>query len=168
MQLSILLPVSLLFSYSAAQSVCGAQPVLEACLASTQAIAASCSTTDYQCLCEKWKVVLQCFEQCPNDSRQSGVLSSEETYCADMSVYATTTTTPISAKSTGAAKTTGSDATPTGNSDAGAVRTGGSSSTPTSSGAAVTQSSHPDAAAGLMVSAGGMMIAVAGFVGAFL
>lgn len=59
MQLS-LLPISLLISLAAAQSSasdttskCAAQPVLEACLASTQAIAAGCSSTDYGCLCQK-------------------------------------------------------------------------------------------------------------------
>jgi hypothetical protein len=71
-----LLPVSLLLSLAAAQtttsqsvisvtsaaagtaSVCAAQAVLEACLASTEAIAAGCSSTDYQCLCEQWNNVL--------------------------------------------------------------------------------------------------------------
>lgn len=69
------LPASLLFSLAAAQSttsavlsvtsaaagtasVCAAQPVLEACLASTEAIADACASTDYQCLCEKWSDVL--------------------------------------------------------------------------------------------------------------
>jgi hypothetical protein len=70
-----LLPASLLLSLVAAQSTtsavlsvtsaaagtasaCGAEPVLEACLASTEAIANACSTTDYQCLCQKWNDVL--------------------------------------------------------------------------------------------------------------
>lgn len=63
-----LLPISLLISFAAAQSstaassgttsVCAAQPVLEACLASTQAIAAGCASTDYKCLCEKNNDVL--------------------------------------------------------------------------------------------------------------
>lgn len=65
MQLS-LLPGALLLSVAAAQttlvastnSACAAQPVLESCLASTQAIAAGCGTTDYDCLCKKWSDVL--------------------------------------------------------------------------------------------------------------
>lgn len=61
MQFSVLLPISLLASYAAAQttSACAAQPVLEACLASTQAIASDCASNDYNCLCPKWKTVLQ-------------------------------------------------------------------------------------------------------------
>ena len=64
MQLS-LLPVSLFLSLAAAQtsstgstSVCAAQSVLEACLSSTQAILAGCSSTDYDCLCQKTNDVL--------------------------------------------------------------------------------------------------------------
>jgi hypothetical protein len=61
-----LLPGALLLSVAAAQttlvastnSACAAQPVLESCLASTQAIAAGCGTTDYDCLCKKWSDVL--------------------------------------------------------------------------------------------------------------
>ena len=70
-----LLPASFLLSLVAAQtttsavlsvtsaaagttSVCADQAVLEACLASTEAIATGCAATDYQCLCEKWTDVL--------------------------------------------------------------------------------------------------------------
>ncbi|RFU29684.1 hypothetical protein B7463_g6677, partial [Scytalidium lignicola] len=164
MQFSVLLPISLLISYSAAQtaSACAAQPVLDACLASTQAIASTCSTTDYQCLCSKWKTVLQCFQQCPNDSRYSSVLSTEETYCTDMSVYVSSTSTPISVTKSPATTTTAA-ATRTGAADAGV-----SVSSATSSGAAASHTGQPGGATELMVGAGGMFIAVAGFVGAFL
>ncbi len=65
MQLTLTLaPLALLVSLATAQttysmgattsSACAAQPVLEACIASTQAIAQGCATTDYNCLCQKW------------------------------------------------------------------------------------------------------------------
>lgn len=81
-----LLPASLLLSLAAAQttttqsvisvtsaaagtaSVCAAQPVLEACLASTEAIAGACSSTDYQCLCSKWNDVLTYAYSTPSGS----------------------------------------------------------------------------------------------------
>jgi hypothetical protein len=59
-------PVALLLSVVAAQSyslpytpvtACAAKPVLESCLASTQAIVVSCASTDYGCLCQKWSDV---------------------------------------------------------------------------------------------------------------
>ena len=45
-------------SSAATASSCAAQPVLDACLASTQALVSSCSTTDYSCLCTKYTAVL--------------------------------------------------------------------------------------------------------------
>ena len=65
MQLSIL-PIALLISLTTAQSTstastssaCAALPVLNACLASTQAIAEGCGSTDYNCLCSKYNDVL--------------------------------------------------------------------------------------------------------------
>jgi hypothetical protein len=67
-----LLPAALLLSLASAQttsyslaattsSACAAQPVLEACLASTEAIAAGCLSTDYSCLCQKWNDVYTYF-----------------------------------------------------------------------------------------------------------
>jgi hypothetical protein len=67
-----LLPTALLLSLVGAQttsyslvattsSACAAQPVLEACLASTEAIANGCLSTDYSCLCQKWNDVYTYF-----------------------------------------------------------------------------------------------------------
>lgn len=65
-----LLPATLLVSVAAAQvsttysapasgaTACGALPVVDNCLASTQLIANACSPTDYSCLCDKWNVVV--------------------------------------------------------------------------------------------------------------
>ncbi|RQM05547.1 hypothetical protein DH86_00001576 [Scytalidium sp. 3C] len=172
MQFSVLLPISLLASYAAAQttSACAAQPVLEACLASTQAIASDCASNDYNCLCPKWKTVLQCFEQCPNDSRYGGILSTEETYCADMSVYtsAAPSTSATAQASSPASAAASAPASTTSSADA-AVRTAdsSSSSSSTSSGAAATQSAKSSGAKDLAVGAGSMIMAVAGFMGAF-
>lgn len=75
---SVLLPALTLLSLVAAQtttsvvqstasaaagttSICADQPVLEACLASTEAIAEGCASTDYGCLCQKWSAVLVYF-----------------------------------------------------------------------------------------------------------
>ena len=63
-----LLPASVLLSLAVAQTTisgssasstaCAAQPVMDACYASTSAIAQACATTDYGCLCSKWNDVL--------------------------------------------------------------------------------------------------------------
>jgi hypothetical protein len=63
-----LLPATLLLALATAQSTlsgsfasstaCAAQPVMDACYASTSAIAQACTTTDYGCLCSKWNDVL--------------------------------------------------------------------------------------------------------------
>jgi hypothetical protein len=49
------------YSLAATTSACAAEPVLEACLASTEAIANSCLSTDYSCLCQKWTDVYTYF-----------------------------------------------------------------------------------------------------------
>lgn len=53
--LSLVAADSSTYSYVATTaSVCGAQPVLEACIGSTTAIIESCASTDYSCLCQKY------------------------------------------------------------------------------------------------------------------
>lgn len=61
---STLLYVALLTAVVSAQSssgtsstVCAAQPVLEACLGTTQGYLALCETTDYACLCDKYTAI---------------------------------------------------------------------------------------------------------------
>lgn len=176
MQLS-LLPFSLVLSVVVAQtssvgttSACAAQPVLEACLASTQAIAAGCSSTDYQCLCQKTNDVLTCFQQCPNDPRQSSILSNKETYCADASIYSSAAPTSaisrpvssdVSAATTLATTTGGSAQTTT---DPGAVKTASN----TASSAAATATGKNGASRDIMIGAGGMMVGLAGLFGVLL
>ncbi|KAI1008145.1 hypothetical protein K3495_g96 [Podosphaera aphanis] len=108
----LLSSVTLLFSLSAAQgttysiaapttpaivpSSCGAQAVLDACISSTTAIAASCATTDYNCLCQKHTDILTCFNVCPNDPRRSATLTTQSSYCSNASLYSSATSSAIS------------------------------------------------------------------------
>lgn len=78
---------------------CPAQPVLDACISSTSAIASACPLTDYNCLCQKNTDVLTCFNVCPNDPRRSSTLSLQASYCANQSIYSSLsspTTHPMS------------------------------------------------------------------------
>ncbi|KAG0646002.1 hypothetical protein D0Z07_7765 [Hyphodiscus hymeniophilus] len=178
-----LLPVSLLLSLTAAQitttqsvksatsaapgtSICAAQPVLEACLASTQAIAAGCSSTDYQCLCEQYNNILTCFNDCPNDPRYSSVLSSQETYCNDMSVYPSSTTTAISrpVSSSGSAATTTEPNSAQITGSAGAVQTASS----TSSGASSSETGKNGAGRSIIIGTGQLVLGLAGVMGVLL
>lgn len=63
---------------ASSSSTCGAQPVLEQCLITTQGYIDLCQSTDYNCLCAKYNDLLTCFNNCPNDSRQSSYASSRD------------------------------------------------------------------------------------------
>ncbi|KAL2071601.1 hypothetical protein VTL71DRAFT_12836 [Oculimacula yallundae] len=105
-----LLPVSLLLSLATAQSTitfsskaststaCAGQGVLDSCIASTKAIVANCASTDYGCLCQKWDDVLTCYTRsgCNDDPTQATAQNNKDTYCANASIYSSSTTTPIS------------------------------------------------------------------------
>lgn len=117
---------------------------------------------------------------CPNDSRQGGALSSKLAYCANAVQYPSSTPSAISrpVSSTGSAATatgtgsgSGSSGSQTSGSD-GAVRvassTGGSASK-TSSGSSSSSTEKANAGSkGLAVGAGGVLMGLAGVVGAFL
>ncbi|RDW91230.1 hypothetical protein BP5796_02395 [Coleophoma crateriformis] len=174
MYLSTLLPVALLASLAVAQtssssttSACAAQPVLEACLASTEAIAAGCASTDYGCLCQKWTDVVTCFQQCPNDSRFASIHSEQETYCADATVYTSSTSSLASVRSSAAAATTSGNvnaATTT----SGTTQTTGSATGTSTSSSASSSASKNAAMRDLWVNPGGVLAAVAGVAGALL
>lgn len=188
MHLSIL-PISLLLSLAAAQStststssVCAALPVLNACLASTEAIAEGCASTDYNCLCQKYSAVLtyvlvsthhiiltftySCFDQCPNDPRQPSILSVQTTYCDDAAEFSSSVSPAVSQPVSSVVSATGAAsvaATATRSGSSGAIvvassTTGSSASTGTSKSGAET----------LFVGAGGVVMGVAGLIGAFL
>ncbi|PQE26841.1 gpi anchored serine-threonine rich protein [Rutstroemia sp. NJR-2017a BVV2] len=165
---------TLLISLAAAQSsaavapgtsVCAGQNVLDACLGSTRAIANACQTNDYNCLCSKWNDVLTCFESagCPNDPQYAGTLSNKQTYCANASVYSSSSSSAISKDWPTSATTTA--ATATGSESAAAASktsgTGSASKTGTASATSATGSSGAEKA---VVGAGGVLGLVAGVV----
>ncbi|CAD6441340.1 80098020-1c09-4886-abde-787280242245 [Sclerotinia trifoliorum] len=136
-----LLPLSVLVSYTAAQttaattpvaptggssSACLGQNVLDACLSSTTAIAQACQSTDYSCLCTSWNAVLTCYNQCPNDAGYAGALSNKQTYCNNASIYTSTSSLAISKDwPTSATATAAGGSGPTGvGANAGAGATG--------------------------------------------
>ncbi|TQS36773.1 hypothetical protein Golomagni_02764 [Golovinomyces magnicellulatus] len=123
---SVLSSISLLWIFAAALDTgssnppqlasaieCAAQPVLELCLSSTSAIASSCVSTDYSCLCQKYTDVLTCFNNCPDDVRRASTLSSQSAYCANASMYSSTQTSllPSSTPSASATTLTGTSTT---------------------------------------------------------
>ncbi|KUJ15634.1 uncharacterized protein LY89DRAFT_719361 [Mollisia scopiformis] len=160
------------YSYVPTTSACGAQPVLEACIASTTAIIESCAATDYSCQCQKYTDLVTCFNVCPNDPRIVAAQSSQSTYCSDASAYSTTTTSAISRAVSSAVPVTTTDANSaslatTGSS--GAIRVA-SSTTDAGSSASASASSTAKSGAQkeLIVGAGSVVMGLAGLVGAFL
>ncbi|KAI9048666.1 hypothetical protein LZ554_007497 [Drepanopeziza brunnea f. sp. 'monogermtubi'] len=165
-----LFPVALLVSAAAAMTTtysassaaytetCGALPVLNQCISSTQIIAKACKPTDYSCLCDKWNVVVVCFDVCPNDDRLSGIQNTAASYCA----YAPTTTSAI--------VTPTKTPTPSSTSSGGPSPVAGGS-TPATNGTSTGGSSGSSATGGannVVLGAGSVMMCLAGLVGAFL
>ncbi|KAI6089883.1 hypothetical protein F4821DRAFT_256453 [Hypoxylon rubiginosum] len=71
-------------------TVCAAQNILDTCLQTTESYVSLCATTDYMCLCDKYVAIMTCFNNCPNDSRQSSYQQQKDLYCMNASLYATT------------------------------------------------------------------------------
>ncbi|CAJ2503011.1 Uu.00g104050.m01.CDS01 [Anthostomella pinea] len=184
-----ILPVAFLAATVAAQSTnaCAAQPVVDTCLSTTQALVSLCSATDYACLCEKYTAKLvcvyliqtrgrdgECFANCPNDPRAPGVATKKDNVCNNVSVNTAATTTapaPKSISSSGFGSGCSQPA-PSNGDAAPATKTGPDDDE--ASGAAdacdgeETGTAHPGAsaktagAAELMASAVGVLAAVAG------
>ncbi|KAL3424321.1 hypothetical protein PVAG01_03602 [Phlyctema vagabunda] len=162
MQFSLLSVSALLFSLAAAQTTrstaCAAQPVLDACMATSKGIINSCVTTDYSCLCTAYTALLTCYDQCPNDTGVTAASSTRASYCA----YVTTTAAisrPVSSwvsSATGVAAAT----TASGNSEAAEV-TGTGTGTATSSSASNTATGNAGVK-GALTNAGGLLAGVAG------
>ncbi|KAI1762152.1 hypothetical protein GGR53DRAFT_532927 [Hypoxylon sp. FL1150] len=70
-------------------TACAAQNILDTCLQSTESYVSLCETTDYTCLCDKYIAIMTCFNNCPNDSRQSTYQQQKDLYCMNASLYAT-------------------------------------------------------------------------------
>ncbi|CZS95998.1 uncharacterized protein RAG0_05484 [Rhynchosporium agropyri] len=179
MQLS-LLPVSLLLSLATAQSTvsfsskpvtsteCAGRGVLDSCVASTKAIVADCGSTDWGCLCQKWNDVLTCYTAsgCVNDPTIPTAQNSKDTYCANASIYPSSTSSPTSrASASTTATTTQSGTMPAQTtSGTGSVRTattsGGAAASPTQSGSGAVREG--------VVGAGSVLMGVVGLMGALL
>ncbi|KAI6710883.1 hypothetical protein JHW43_006614 [Diplocarpon mali] len=158
-------PVPLLASLAAAQTttfsaspastnVCGAKPVLDQCLGSTQLIAAAC------------------FNVCPDDTRLAGLQNTKDSYCA----YATTSTArvvssapPSPSTSTAATATAAppSSATRTQSTSGSALSVATGSRTTTASAASASETGKSGAGK-VVLGAGGVLMGLAGFAGAFL
>ncbi|KAH8670802.1 hypothetical protein BX600DRAFT_509549 [Xylariales sp. PMI_506] len=143
---------------SSSSSTCAAQNILDACLATTEGYLSACSATDYSCLCDKYTAIMTCFNNCPNDPKASSTSSTQQLYCMNASLYATTTTAATGSSGATAAATTAATAT-TGT---------GSAGTATSATASATTTSKSNGAGEVLVNASGMLAAVAGVVAALL
>jgi len=147
---------------SATTSVCADQPVLDTCLASTEALANACQSTDYLCLCQKWNAVVICYNDCPNDPGLSSANSTESSYCSQAAVYGTTTFLQVSSSSSSGSSATTTSASVT---ETGSTKTTGSA-TATGTGGF---SQATGAAVNLrVIGTGGMLAAVAGVVVVYL
>lgn len=111
----------------------------------------------------------RCFDNCPNDSRQPSVLSTQETYCNDASVYTSSIPTPISAavSSTGSGSAVTTTASGSGAAtSAGAVQT--ASGTTSSSGSSASGKSGAGSNAVLGAGQVALGLAIAGVFGGAL
>ncbi|CAG8586330.1 6530_t:CDS:2 [Ambispora gerdemannii] len=98
------------------EAACAAQLQQDSCVSTLKNAINSCVATDYGCLCQKYKDLRVCYNQCPSDpqskSDAAGVDGSITTYCiaaSDASSRASATQT--SSTSSGTSKATPSAAT---------------------------------------------------------
>ncbi|KAG6359129.1 hypothetical protein INS49_012649 [Diaporthe citri] len=146
---------------TSSSSTCEADYIVEDCLTSTQARQAECGSQDYTCQCAAYEAIATCYNNCPNDPRASTAQGQVTQFCALASQYASTNT----ASATGSAARTSS----TGSATATATDSESSSTgTSTSSSSSSSSSSSANSAADLAISAGGLLAAVAGVMGALL
>ncbi|KAK7722600.1 hypothetical protein SLS64_001137 [Diaporthe eres] len=147
---------------TSSSSTCEADYIVEDCLTSTQARQADCGSQDYTCQCAAYQAIATCYNNCPNDPRASSAQGQVTQFCALASQYASTNT----ASATGSAARTSStgSATATATDDSESSSTG----TATSSSSSSSSSSSANSAADLAISAGGLLAAVAGVMGALL
>ncbi|ROV89043.1 hypothetical protein VSDG_08712 [Cytospora chrysosperma] len=140
-------------------SSCAADYIVEQCLTDTQSTQQNCDTTDYSCQCAAYQAEYTCFNNCPGDARQATYSGLVSQYCALASQYSSTniaaSTVASTASSTASAATTAATGTSTGTSTADSTASASASSTANS-------------AADLAINAGGVMVVVAGVMGALL
>ncbi|KAK4142062.1 uncharacterized protein C8A04DRAFT_38581 [Dichotomopilus funicola] len=161
---AVLLSLAVLASSAMAQtsSACGADYIVESCLSSEKAKLATCDGKDYDCLCQSWKNILTCYNNCPNDSRLENDAGQRDIFCSYATQFASSSTA-APAKST----TAGVPAQSTGDStDATATNTDGQAPTGTTSGNG--GATGTNSAADLALNAGGVLAAVAGVMAVLL
>ncbi|KAL6707197.1 hypothetical protein ACN47E_004744 [Coniothyrium glycines] len=147
--------VALVFSatagFAAAQEKCAAQTILDTCVAGYQTRIDDCNEkgNDYICLCNVYKDVLVCYNNCPDSNARPPVQNQVTQFCqaaeplqsaasasqasiasvaATQSRAATTTATPTGGSATGSGTTAPS---------AGAFATGAASANGVKAGAAI-------------------------------
>ncbi|KAL2128290.1 hypothetical protein VTI74DRAFT_9379 [Chaetomium olivicolor] len=160
----LLLPVALLASAAVAQttSACGANYIVEACLASEKAKLAACKGTDYECQCAQWENVITCYNNCPNDPRQHESAGQRDIFCGYASQFPSNK--PTQSASTASKTAASNDAQKTNSAESSGTEQG--AATGTTSGNAPTKT--PNAGAELAMNAGGVLAAVAGVVAVVL
>lgn len=144
-------------------STCEAEYIVEDCLSSTQARQAECGSQDYTCQCRAYEAIATCYNNCPNDNRAPIAQGQVTQFCALASQYASTNT-PTATASAASTSSTGSASATATDSDSDSE----ASSTATSSSSSSSESSSANSAADLAISAGGLLAAVAGVIGALL
>ncbi|POS77526.1 hypothetical protein DHEL01_v204077 [Diaporthe helianthi] len=147
-----------------ASSTCEADYIVEDCLNSTKARQAECAPNDYTCQCRAYEAIATCYNNCPNDNRAPAAQGQVTQFCALASQYASTNT-PSATGSAASTSSTGSASATSTDSDSEPSSTATSSSASSSSSS---ESSSANSAADLAISAGGLLAAVAGVMGALL
>ncbi|KAK4126684.1 hypothetical protein N657DRAFT_566934 [Parathielavia appendiculata] len=161
---AILLPLAVLASCAMAQTTtgCAANYIVEACLSSENAKLNSCGREEWECLCQQWKNIITCYNNCPNDPRQHESAGQRDIFCGYASQYSSSTT---KASQLATASTTAAAESTQDTEQNSATRTGSQSGTATSTGS---NAANTNSAAYLALNAGGVLAAVAGVVAVVL
>ncbi|KAF2127054.1 hypothetical protein P153DRAFT_57303 [Dothidotthia symphoricarpi CBS 119687] len=80
---AIAVVLSVATTFVAAQSSCAAQTILDACIDGYQSRIASCQRNgnDYICLCDVYRDVLVCYNNCPDSTDKPSVQNTVTSYC---------------------------------------------------------------------------------------
>ncbi|CAA9964217.1 hypothetical protein CFE70_007127 [Pyrenophora teres f. teres 0-1] len=150
-------------SLVAAQQKCDAQNIVDTCVSGYQARIEACQKkgNDFICLCDVYRDVLVCYNNCPNSNERPPVENTVTSYCgAAEPLRAAASSSMASVASVAATQSHASTATesssPTGSSSSGGKATG----TASESGAKPTATSFAGAAAVNGVKAGAAIVAV--------
>ncbi|KAF7554197.1 hypothetical protein G7046_g6877 [Stylonectria norvegica] len=170
--MKFLLPITLLAivgvsAQSDDDSKCDAEYIVTRCLESETAKVSACRTTEYDCLCAAYEAVATCYNNCPHDPRASDAQSQVKIFCANASIYGTTTKTTKTASS-GSSRTTVDAATTTSSSEGEDDKSSASTSVSSTATRSADNTSSTGGAAELALNVGGVLLAVAGVVAGVL